>query len=73
MQEKNVIIHREKKKNKKLSKENKELQVEMSRLRIEMERDFIQCQYCVEKFRTNKLMERHHRFDCKNVPQKISK
>lgn len=73
LQEKNVIIHREKKKNEKLSKENKELQVELSRLRIEMERDFIQCQYCVEKFRTNKQMERHHRFDCKNVPQKISK
>jgi len=80
LQDKNVIILKEKKRNEKLTKENKQLtkeneqlQTEVNRLTVEMERDFLQCQYCVEKFRTNKQMERHHRFDCKKVPQKISK
>jgi len=73
LQEKNVTILKEKQRNEKLTKENKQLQIEVNKLKVEMERDFIQCQYCVQKFRTNKQMERHHRFDCKKVPQKISK
>jgi len=73
LQDKNVTILKEKQRNEKLTKENKQLQIEVNKLKVEMERDFIQCQYCVQKFRTNKQMERHHRFDCKKVPQKISK
>ena len=46
------------------------LETRIKRLKNEMERDFIECENCKKKFRSNDILRRHKRFDCNKYNRK---
>ena len=56
-----------------LEKNYEKIRHEFSVLKHEMERDFVECPnlHCKEKFRSNELLKRHKRFNCRGAERSM--